>query len=197
MSMESLDILVFFSLIFFFLLTFFLNPLQCSVSCGYGIQSRVVSCMGPSQPQPLSPLLCMHMPKPITIQSCSTGKCRDDRPVHSDASLQPTYRAIPPGPAEATTTLQNITTPIPATKPSQHADLRIPQFFSDRSDLSQRCVSPDPCGQLLLEPSGTVDLRDANGHCTVSIGRPLDEVISIKVESGSLNCKLQSNSYQI
>lgn len=58
-------------------------------------------------------------------------------------------------------------------------------------------VSPDVCGQLLLEPSGTVDLRDVHGHCTVSIGRPLDEVIDVKVESGSLSCKLQSNSYQI
>lgn len=184
----------FFSLIFFSCWPSFEKPLQCSVSCGYGIQSRVVSCMGPSQPQPLSPLLCMHMPKPITIQSCSMGNCRDDGPVRSNASLQPTYRALPPGPTEASTILPNITTPIPATKPSQHTGWWIPQFFSDRSDSSQCCVSPDACGRLLLEPSGTVDLRNVNTHCTVSIGRPLDEVISIKVESGSLNCKLQSNS---
>lgn len=58
---------------------------------------------------------------------------------------------------------------------------------------SHRIVSPDPCGQLLLQPSGTVDLRDVSGRCTVSIGRPIDEVIFVKVESGSLNCKLQSN----
>lgn len=48
---------------------------QCSVHCGYGIQSRAVSCMGPSQPEPLSPLLCMHIPKPITIQGCYMGSC--------------------------------------------------------------------------------------------------------------------------
>lgn len=186
--------LIYSSFFFFSCWLSFLKTLQCSVSCGYGIQSRVVSCMGPSQPQPLSPLLCMHMPKPITIQSCSMGNCRDDRPVHSDRSLWPTYRAVPPSPTATSTILPNITTPIPATKPSQRSDLW--QFFSDRSDLSQCCVSPDPCGQLLLEPSGTVDLRNVNGHCTVSIGRPLDEVIYIKVESGSLNCKLQSNFYQ-
>lgn len=62
--------------------------------------------------------------------------------------------------------------------------------------LSRCCSSPDACGQLLLEPSGTVDLRDISGSCTVSIGRPLDEVINIKVESGSLDCKLKSISNQ-
>lgn len=82
--------------------------------------------------------------------------------------------------------------------PSQvSTDLWIPQLFLDKSDSSQRCVSPDACGRLLLEPSGTVDLRDATGHCTVSIGRPLDEVIDIKVESGSLNCNLLSNTCQL
>lgn len=54
-------------------------------------------------------------------------------------------------------------------------------------------VLADACGRLLLEPSGTVDLRGVRGRCTVSVGRPLDEVISIKVEAGSLNCSLQSN----
>ncbi|XP_011613507.2 A disintegrin and metalloproteinase with thrombospondin motifs 13 isoform X1 [Takifugu rubripes] len=139
---------------------------QCSVSCGYGIQSRAVSCMGPSHPQPLSPMLCMHMPKPITIQSCSTGSCSEERPSHAGTPLQPTARTAPPGPTEASTVLQNLTTPIPVTK-------------------------MNPCGQLLLQPSGTVDLRDVSGRCTVSIGRPLDEVIYVKVESGTLNCKLQ------
>uniref|UniRef100_A0A3Q2NP72 ADAM metallopeptidase with thrombospondin type 1 motif, 13 n=1 Tax=Fundulus heteroclitus TaxID=8078 RepID=A0A3Q2NP72_FUNHE len=50
---------------------------QCSAPCGYGIQSRAVSCMGPSSPDPLSPLLCMHMPKPITIRGCYVDSCTD------------------------------------------------------------------------------------------------------------------------
>lgn len=110
----------FLTFFFCFLLTFLLKTLQCSVSCGYGIQSRVVTCMGPSQQQPLSPLLCMHMPKPITIRSCSTGTCREDRPVQSQAPPRPTYPSIPPDPTEASTILQNITTPVPTTKQSQH-----------------------------------------------------------------------------
>lgn len=77
---------------------------------------------------------------------------------------------------------------------AESVHLGIPRFSSVRTGLfSPRCVSPDPCGQLLLQPSGTVDLRDISGRCTVSIGRPLDEVIFVKVESGTLNCKLQSN----
>lgn len=41
--------------------------------------------MGPSKPDPLSPLLCMHMPKPITIQGCYMGSC-GDVPLTSDVT---------------------------------------------------------------------------------------------------------------
>nr|XP_057927344.1 A disintegrin and metalloproteinase with thrombospondin motifs 13 isoform X1 [Doryrhamphus excisus] len=157
---------------------------QCSVSCGYGIQSRAVSCMGPSQPEPISPLLCMHIPKPITIQGCSMGSCTDVpptsvvmptmHPAASDGGPSPTpqnsirnwysVRYLPPTPTGTVTILQSTTPASPS--PKQNA-----------------------CGQLLLQESGTVDLRDVSGHCTVAIGRPLGEVIHIKIESSSLNCK--------
>ncbi|XP_061586202.1 A disintegrin and metalloproteinase with thrombospondin motifs 13 [Cololabis saira] len=141
---------------------------QCSVPCGYGIQSRTVSCMGPSTPEPLSPLFCMHMPKPITIQGCYMGSCSDVVSHTTTAIMQvslterplPTLIHLHPGPTESTT--------IPPTTPT-------PKFSA--------------CGQLLLEESGTVDLKDARSRCTVSIGRPLDEVIHIKVISGSLDCR--------
>nr|XP_046242725.1 A disintegrin and metalloproteinase with thrombospondin motifs 13 isoform X2 [Scatophagus argus] len=139
---------------------------QCSVSCGYGIQSRAVSCMGPSKPEPLSPLLCMHMPKPITVQGCNMGSCREEGPLpsptrsHADAPTHHMGHITLPSPTEAITSPQTT----PTSKPSA-------------------------CGQLLLEESGTVDLRDVTGRCTVSIGRPLDEVIHVKVESGTLNCR--------
>lgn len=51
------------------------------------------------------------------------------------------------------------------------------------------CSGLDVCGKLLLEESGTVDLNNVTGRCIVSIGRPLDEVIHIRVESSALNCK--------
>ncbi|XP_037634136.1 A disintegrin and metalloproteinase with thrombospondin motifs 13 [Sebastes umbrosus] len=137
---------------------------QCSVPCGYGIQSRPVSCIGPSKPQPLSPLFCMHMPKPITIQGCSIGSCGDVQPT-SDVTTAVTPASHPsPSPTEAIIIPQATATTIPTSKPSA-------------------------CGQLLLEESGMVDLKDVTGRCTVSIGRPINEVIHIKVESGSLNCR--------
>lgn len=107
--------------------------LQCSVPCGYGIQSRTVSCMGPSTPAPLSPLLCLHMPKPITIQGCNMDSCKDVPPT-SDVipavytptpshRLAPQHRMknLPSSPTEAVTILQSSTTSSPSPKPSQEA----------------------------------------------------------------------------
>ncbi|CAJ1068047.1 A disintegrin and metalloproteinase with thrombospondin motifs 13 isoform X3 [Xyrichtys novacula] len=142
---------------------------QCSVPCGYGIQSRAVSCMGPSNPEPISPLFCLHMPKPITIQGCFNDSCADV-PTTSDVTTADQTEAkasipeeqLPPNPTEIITVLQTTAPPTPG---------------------------GSACGQLLLEESGTVDLRNVSRRCTVSIGRPLDEVIHLKVESGSLNCR--------
>ncbi|MEQ2157993.1 hypothetical protein GOODEAATRI_007595 [Goodea atripinnis] len=111
---------------------------QCSAPCGYGIQSRAVSCMGPSEPEPLSPLFCMHMPKPITIRGCYMGSCRDvasdkttsirkanltekplpsPTPVHKDAPQQH-IGSIPPRSTEAMT-IKQTTTAIPTPKYSE------------------------------------------------------------------------------
>ncbi|XP_061527353.1 A disintegrin and metalloproteinase with thrombospondin motifs 13 [Phycodurus eques] len=153
---------------------------QCSVSCGYGIQSRTVSCVGPSEPEPLSPLMCMHMPKPITIQGCSAGSCAD---------------APPTSPV------------IPATRPTLEKDFHpsrntFTKRFRVRNCLggpsvpclqSNTTARPSPqanaCGQLLLQESGTVDLSNATGPCTVAFGRPLGEVIRVQIQSSSLNCR--------
>lgn len=144
--------------------------------------------MGPSQSEPLSPLLCMHMPKPITIQACNIVICRQ-KPFQTDTSLQDMDLVTLPSPTESTTTM------VPALKPSQCTYTLTPIGRPRKSrQVYQCCVSPGVCGQLLLEPSGTVDLKDVIGRCTVSIGRPLDEVVHIKVESGSLKCNLNSES---
>ncbi|XP_018525002.1 A disintegrin and metalloproteinase with thrombospondin motifs 13 [Lates calcarifer] len=165
---------------------------QCSVPCGYGIQSRTVSCLGPSKSEPLSPLLCMHMPKPITIQGCYMGSCGDMPPtldVVSDATTATqTVKMVnlTEGPL-LSPTLSHTDTP-------QHRMGRLPPLPTETITIPQTTMTTTPapkgaCGQLFLEESGTVDLKDVTSHCTVSIGRPLDEVIHIRVESSSLNCR--------
>ncbi|XP_042278248.1 A disintegrin and metalloproteinase with thrombospondin motifs 13 [Thunnus maccoyii] len=156
--------------------------IQCSVPCGYGIQSRAVSCMGPSKPEPLSPLLCMHMPKPITIQGCYMGSCRD---IPSTSDVTPAVRTERPLPSPTPSHKDTPQHRAGHITPSPTETITYPQTTTTNT------VTPKPsaCGRLLLEQSGTVDLKDVTGRCTVSIGRPLDEVIHIKVESSSLNCR--------
>ncbi|KAM6954456.1 A disintegrin and metalloproteinase with thrombospondin motifs 13 [Aplochiton taeniatus] len=145
---------------------------QCSVPCGYGIQSRAVSCMGPSKPDPVSPLLCMHMPKPITIQGCHVGSCGD------------------PEPTTTTTTAPAATTPDPTTEHPRRDNRRqrLGPVEVDVVPVEERPLS-SACGQMLLGATGTVDLREETGRCFLSIGRPLDEVITIRIEANSLSCK--------
>uniref|UniRef100_UPI003AAB22C6 A disintegrin and metalloproteinase with thrombospondin motifs 13 n=1 Tax=Centroberyx gerrardi TaxID=166262 RepID=UPI003AAB22C6 len=168
---------------------------QCSVPCGYGIQSRPVSCMGPSKPEPLSPLLCMHMPKPITIQGCYTSSCGDAEPTSAAA---PTTMASVDAAVEAHPTEEAplLSPTLRRTEFPQHRSAQLPPVPTETITVPQTSATiptPTPqtsaCGLLLLEESGTVDLKNVTGRCTVSIGRPLDEVIRIKVESSSLNCK--------
>ncbi|XP_051923960.1 A disintegrin and metalloproteinase with thrombospondin motifs 13 isoform X1 [Hippocampus zosterae] len=161
---------------------------QCSVSCGYGIQSRTVSCMGPSKPESLNPPLCMHIPKPITIQGCSMDTCtdlspssvvtlamhpalEDSHPSHTPYTIRKQHRMgnLPPSPSKTLTILQSRKATSPSTK-------------------------PHPCGELLLQESDTVDLSNITGSCMVAIGRPLDEVIHVKVESSSLNCRKREHA---
>ena len=169
---------------------------QCSVPCGYGIQSRPVSCLGPTKPEPLSPLLCMHMPKPITIQGCNLGICVDVSPTAAATQAVPMVHLTdgpllsPTSPTEAIAFPQPTTAAIPT--PRGISSLTPDPFavrVGCRCRVNSVCSFPGACGQLLLEESGRVDLKNVATRCTVSIGRPLDEVIHIRVESSSLNCR--------
>ncbi|CAL8247536.1 unnamed protein product [Merluccius merluccius] len=152
---------------------------QCTASCGYGIQSRAVSCMGPSSPMPLTPLLCMHMYKPITIQGCHTGACTEPTTVTPSALTTTACPSI-----AARTEAPPITEdPLPPPTPSWTAAMPNTTAAPSATQMTRLC------GTLLLEESGTVDLRHVAGRCVVSIGRPLDEVIHIKVESAALKCQ--------
>lgn len=48
---------------------------------------------------------------------------------------------------------------------------------------------PGACGRQHLEPTGTIDMRGpARADCAVAIGRPLGEVVTLRVLDSSLNC---------
>nr|XP_015827622.2 A disintegrin and metalloproteinase with thrombospondin motifs 13 [Nothobranchius furzeri] len=154
---------------------------QCSAPCGYGIQSRAVSCMGPSKPEPLSPLFCMNIPKPITIQGCYRASCTNAA-FNSTAPKTKVNLAESPLPSAVV---------IYKDKPQNRAGnaLASPTEAITTQQTTTPTPTPSVCGQLFLEESGTVDLQGVNRRCTVSIGRPLDEIIHVKILSSSLDCK--------
>ncbi|XP_066500743.1 A disintegrin and metalloproteinase with thrombospondin motifs 13 isoform X2 [Hoplias malabaricus] len=167
---------------------------ECSVSCGYGIQSRTVSCLGPSSPLPLSPLLCIHLPKPITIQACFSSDCSTpSSPTQGQSSavtqapkLQQRKvdlrKRIKPTPSGGTA-ISRISDVIPTVPVSKSATL--PTTQTPKSSV---------CGQLFVQDSATIDLRNVTERrCFFAIGRPLDEVIRITIESSSLNCRQREN----
>ncbi|XP_072318059.1 A disintegrin and metalloproteinase with thrombospondin motifs 13 [Eucyclogobius newberryi] len=158
---------------------------QCSVTCGYGIQSRAVSCLGPSNPEPVSPLLCMHMPKPITIQGCNVG-CLDKPPAPDVSPTAFTLSML------GNHTEGPLPSPTVSLKEAPHHHRRDHKHTADAvaplTSPTAQAPTSSICGSLLLEESGTIDLSNATSRCMVSVGRPLDEVIHIKVESSSLNC---------
>lgn len=150
---------------------------ECSVSCGDGIQSRTVSCIGPSSPHPVSPFLCLHLPKPITIQACYSPDCSSAQTSTPEPSS--THMQSEPRRGEGTWR----TTPAPA-----------PDVM--RSTMSTTTDPPQTsfCGQLLLQDSGIIDLRNiTQARCIFAIGRPLDELIQIKIISSTLNCRQKEN----
>ncbi|XP_016360714.1 A disintegrin and metalloproteinase with thrombospondin motifs 13-like [Sinocyclocheilus anshuiensis] len=166
---------------------------ECSVSCGDGIQSRTVSCMGPSSPLPVSPFLCLHLPKPITIQACYSPDCssaQTSTPEPNSTHMQSEARR-----GEGT----QRTTPAPAVrmmKMRKSFSAIVPTADVMRSTMSTTTEPPQTsfCGQLLLQDSGTIDLRNVTqARCIFAIGRPLDEVIQIKIISSTLNCRQKEN----
>eukprot|EP00069_Balaena_mysticetus_P010903 bmy_20875T0 len=72
--------------------------------------------------------------------------------------------------------------PSPARKAPGPALLGIPH-------LEAPAPFPGACGRQHLEPTGTIDMRgSARADCAVAIGRPLGEVVTLRVLDSSLNC---------
>ncbi|XP_077140460.1 A disintegrin and metalloproteinase with thrombospondin motifs 13 isoform X1 [Ranitomeya variabilis] len=138
---------------------------QCSITCGNGIQRRQEFCINSKTHQQVSPTFCLNAPKPITMRGCSENPCL----LETQTSPPDVVR----GP---------LSTPA---VPNQR-----PQFkAAPMSERPKHLDDEDVCGRLFMNSTGVINTTGLlEKDCIFSIGRPLGEVIVVKVLSSSLNC---------
>ncbi|NWI01442.1 ATS13 metalloproteinase, partial [Tichodroma muraria] len=158
---------------------------ECSTSCGNGIQTRQDFCLSSLTHKPVNPLFCRRFPKAVVVRGCSTGPCPEQEgPLSPGAGLQPVTPAT------------HLTAAAAATEPG-HKDLHVPLSAGPpdqtkpgggEEDMAKRsflCV----CGNLFLNATGIINMTGVESRdCTVAIGRPLREEISVTILESSLNC---------
>ncbi|NWX29191.1 ATS13 metalloproteinase, partial [Notiomystis cincta] len=156
---------------------------ECSTSCGNGIQTRQDFCLSSLTHKPVNPLFCRRFPKAIVVRGCSAGPCPEQGGTLSPgAELQPRTPATHLMTAAAATEHRHKDVPLSAgpweqTKPG-----------AGEEDTAKRCFLC-VCGNLFLNASGTINMTGVESRdCTVAIGRPLREEISVTILESSLNC---------
>ncbi|KAM5298555.1 A disintegrin and metalloproteinase with thrombospondin motifs 13 [Ctenodactylus gundi] len=157
----------------------------CSASCGLGTATRTVACMQLDQgrdtevdetscaalvrPQARVPCLvadCTYRWHVSTWTECSAS-CGDGIQRRHDRCFGPQAQ-----------------TPLPASF-CQH----LPKPATVRGCWAGPCVGSGACGRQHLEPTGIIDMRGPGQvDCVVAIGRPLGEVLTLRVLESSLNC---------
>ncbi|NWT74173.1 ATS13 metalloproteinase, partial [Prunella himalayana] len=158
---------------------------ECSTSCGNGIQTRQDFCLSSLTHKPVNPLFCRRFPKAIVVRGCSAGPCPEQEGTQSPgAELQPVTPAthLPAAAAAPEHRHKDLDVPLPAgpreqTKPGGGEE--------DTAKRSFLCV----CGNLFLNATGIINMTGVESRdCTVAIGRPLREEISVTILESSLNC---------
>ncbi|XP_061460434.1 A disintegrin and metalloproteinase with thrombospondin motifs 13 isoform X2 [Rhineura floridana] len=160
---------------------------QCSVSCGNGIQTRQDFCINPETRARVNPILCMHSPKPVMLRSCSVAPCLEQ--AAADTVSRSDLKTLPLAADWVTATL----TVVP--KGPQYKALALPQPDEPAPSVKQFEKIPwgaqkySVCGQLFLNSTGLINMTGVQASdCTVAIGRPLGEVITVQVLESFLNC---------
>ncbi|XP_069787458.1 A disintegrin and metalloproteinase with thrombospondin motifs 13 isoform X2 [Narcine bancroftii] len=144
------------------------NWSECSVSCGHGDQSRQLLCVNLHSTEVVLDAFCDKLTKPATKKPCGAGPCPTQLVVQTvTLTWAPTENA----------------------SISRTAAVKPQKSRTDTTTLTKGSRNEGVCGKLLLSKSGVLNLTNLQvSECIFSIGRPLDEVITIRVLSSSLNC---------
>ncbi|XP_078406351.1 A disintegrin and metalloproteinase with thrombospondin motifs 13 isoform X2 [Cetorhinus maximus] len=145
---------------------------KCSVSCGLGARNRQLHCINLESTETMLDAFCDHLSKLNTVEACDAGPCPAQTPNQTAAVLvAPTVAA--------SISRSAVMTPRTVTNKTQLAKVSRDEDIKNTSS----------CGKLLLSESGTLNLISLQGRdCLVTIGRPLNMVITVRVLMSSLNC---------
>ncbi|XP_027665254.2 A disintegrin and metalloproteinase with thrombospondin motifs 13 isoform X4 [Falco cherrug] len=151
---------------------------ECSTSCGNGIQTRQDFCLNPLTRKQVNAIFCRHFPKAIVVRGCSAGPCPEQvvGTGSRGAELQAGTPAVPPMTAAAT-------------KEAISKDLDLPPSAAPAVPREGTETSGDVCGKLFLNATGVINMMGVeSSDCTVAIGRPLREEVTVSILASSLNC---------
>ncbi|NWV01529.1 ATS13 metalloproteinase, partial [Upupa epops] len=165
---------------------------ECSTSCGNGIQTRQDFCLNPLTRKQVNPIFCRHFPKAIVVRGCNSGPCPEW--AVGTGSLGAELQTVTPATHPVTTaatkevTYKNLDLPPSAVPQEQTQTSGGEEGITKRMCFSSLCCT-DVCGKLFLNATGVINMTGVErGDCTVAIGRPLGEEITVSVLESSLNC---------
>ncbi|NXL94525.1 ATS13 metalloproteinase, partial [Alectura lathami] len=152
---------------------------EVSASCGNGVQTRQDFCLSLLTRQHVNPIFCRRFPKAIVLRGCSAGPCPEQ--VVGTRSHGAGLQAVTPATYLTTT---------PTDNGARYKDLDLPPSPVPAVPQEQtEKTSGGVCGKLFLDATGVINMTGVeSSDCTVAIGRPLGEEITVSVLESSLNC---------